>query len=227
MEWTPIKRQSTLDGAITAIRGYIIDNQLPVGAALPTEMRLADELGISRNILREALQHYRTLGIIESRPKVGASIARLLPDNPYENYLPFIAAHKSSMLPKLAEARFCLETGAARVMAARATPDDIAEIVRAHQEFAHSDSYESMRKFDIAFHSALLRSTHNALLEGMIPLLVDFFGELRPLREASPTAEETRRICRDHDRILNALRQRDGILLQQELERHIGLYLES
>ncbi|MEI3006272.1 MAG: hypothetical protein V8T87_16965 [Victivallales bacterium] len=40
-------------------------------------------LGISRNILREAIRHYRTLGIIDSKPKLGAAIARLVPDNPY------------------------------------------------------------------------------------------------------------------------------------------------
>lgn len=52
---TPIKPKSTPDCAIDAIRAYILDNRLQPGDVLPTETVLAQKLGISRNILREAM----------------------------------------------------------------------------------------------------------------------------------------------------------------------------
>ncbi|MBR6586706.1 MAG: FadR family transcriptional regulator, partial [Kiritimatiellae bacterium] len=80
------------------------------GDVLPGERELAGKLQISRNITREALQHFRTLGIIASKPKIGSVVVKLLPANPYAGYMPFIAASRHS-LKELLELRFILESG--------------------------------------------------------------------------------------------------------------------
>ena len=92
----PVRRKNTVDIAIDNIGEYII-NHLQVGDALPGEREIAEKLQISRNITREALQHYRTLGIIESKPKVGAVVARLTPVKAYDGYLPFISIMEHGM----------------------------------------------------------------------------------------------------------------------------------
>ena len=130
---TPIKPKSTLDCAIDAIRAYILDNRLQPGDVLPTETVLAQKLGISRNILREAMRHYRTLGIIDSKPKLGAAIARLVPDNPYAGYLPFFAAGGNS-LRELFEIRSSLEAGAAPFLVRSVTPEGLALLRKIHRQ---------------------------------------------------------------------------------------------
>jgi GntR family transcriptional regulator, transcriptional repressor for pyruvate dehydrogenase complex len=68
-------RSSTLvDKVEMSILDYIKVNKLIPGDTLPNELMLSSELGISRNILREALSRLKMLGIIQSRTKKGIII---------------------------------------------------------------------------------------------------------------------------------------------------------
>lgn len=60
-----------VDKVEMAILKYVKSGKLIPGDALPNELALADELGISRNVLREALSRLKMLGIIQSRTKRG------------------------------------------------------------------------------------------------------------------------------------------------------------
>ena len=61
MQIGSVKKQTACDAAVAMIGRYIRENKLEEGMRLPPETELAEQLGVSRNILREALQHYRTL----------------------------------------------------------------------------------------------------------------------------------------------------------------------
>jgi DNA-binding FadR family transcriptional regulator len=50
---------------------YIKENQLVPGDSLPNEMQFSEMLGISRNVVREAMSRLRMLGLIQSRTKRG------------------------------------------------------------------------------------------------------------------------------------------------------------
>jgi len=68
-------RTSTLvDKVEMSILDYIKVKKLIPGDTLPNEMMLSSELGISRNVLREALSRLRMLGIVQSRTKRGIVI---------------------------------------------------------------------------------------------------------------------------------------------------------
>ena len=68
-------RTSTLvDKVEMSILDYIKEKKLVPGDTLPNEMMLSSELGISRNVLREALSRLRMLGIVQSRTKRGIVI---------------------------------------------------------------------------------------------------------------------------------------------------------
>lgn len=68
-------RTSTLvDKVELSILDYIKEKKLVPGDTLPNEMELSGELGISRNVLREALSRLRMLGIVQSRTKRGIVI---------------------------------------------------------------------------------------------------------------------------------------------------------
>ena len=136
MKMSPVKPKNTLDCAIDAIRAYILGNHLKPGDVLPAEIELASRLGVSRNILREAMRHYRTLGIIESKPKLGATIARLVPDNPYAGYQPFLAEGDNS-LRELFEMRNSLEIGSAPFLVRAVTPGALEELKILHQQMRY------------------------------------------------------------------------------------------
>ena len=58
------------EAAQRAIKQYILDHRLGADDPLPTEGQLVEELGISRNSVREAVKALEALGMVETRPDV-------------------------------------------------------------------------------------------------------------------------------------------------------------
>jgi DNA-binding FadR family transcriptional regulator len=224
VKFEKIRRKTTLEQAIEAIKNYIVTNKLQEGDSLPPEMELADALGISRNILREALRHYRTLGIIGSKPKIGTFIARLAPENPYRGYLPFIAANEDSMR-ELAEARIVLECGAASLIAARATPERVRELEAINARLEETVELDKRLKLEIELHSAMLRIAGNTIINGLIPLLVNFFQQRLQSGSGQP-GHPRHEVDAEHRRIIDAIARRDGNTLAGLLRAHGEEYLQ-
>ena len=67
-------RASAVDQTVRRIRALISDERLGVGDSLPTERELCDRFGTSRNTVREAMRILKAWGVVEVRPKVGATI---------------------------------------------------------------------------------------------------------------------------------------------------------
>ena len=221
MQLVSVKKQNTFDATVSMIGRYIVENKLGEGARLPPETELAGRLGVSRNILREAMQHYRTPGIITSAPKMGASVAKLLPENPYGNYLPFLEASRDAVLPELIQMRYAVETGAGRFMTAGATPERLARLEALADELDRTGEEARRLELDGELHAELLRLPGNALFTGLIPLVIDFFRQLRPEPKTQLTRE---RIGREHRDIIAALRGGDTEHLVRLLGSHIEIY---
>lgn len=217
-----MKKISTFEAAVRSIGEYIIGNGLQPGDALPPEPQLASSLGISRNILREALRHYRTLGLIESRPKIGTVIRTLIPDNPYAGYFPILAS-QTDLRPKLAEMRECLEAGFAPCIIQRAKGTDLQHLEKVCERFKSAYTIEQLVFTDMEFHIALLEIAANPLLSGLIPLVVHFFAS-EGRQETTPDPMREYRLHRD---ILDTLSSRDETRLRELLSLHYRPYTGS
>lgn len=228
----PVKCKNTVEIAIENIGKYIAEN-LHVGDVLPSERELAEQLCISRNITREALQHFRTLGIIESKPKVGATVARLSPGNIYEGYMPFLSTSEHSF-EDLAHLRLILESGCAERAIKNATEKKIRklqilseEIKKNSEEFRNGNqkSKEEMFRADIEFHTELIRLSGNALVDSLIPLVVEFFSK-QYLR--SITSLNKRMIgYEEHFQMVEALKEKNLEKLSGLIHSHINFYIEN
>ena len=210
-----IRSENLLGQAVKAIGEYLTGSGLVPGDKLPTEAELSRKLGVSRTILREALRHYRTLGIISSRPRVGMTVERLLPDDPYREYLPFIAAAPGA-LDEVAELRLCLEGGAAELILARAAAADFAVLRRIVSAMRTAPARE-LDRLDIDFHSHLLRITGNRMIATLIPLLIEFFR----LQRKTPPATERARNADGHLRLVEALEAGDAAKFRKLVSQHI------
>ena len=67
----PIKIVSLTDQVENSLMNYLKQNDFKSGDPLPKELDLADHLGVSRNVVREALSRLRMLGIVESKKRKG------------------------------------------------------------------------------------------------------------------------------------------------------------
>ncbi len=222
-----IIRRTTHDAAIDAIRDYIIKNKLKVGAPLPTEHELCASLGVSRNILREAMRYFRTLGIITSKSKTGAVIARLMPENPFEGYMPFIAA-QGRCQSELVEARQVIEVGSVPFILSNKTGKDVEELRRFAEEMRQKATVAECAGPDILFHSKLIRMAGNRILESIIPLIVNFFEQNKNIAVGrKKTTRTPAKIADDHTAIADAIASGDAEKLKSLIISHYDNYLNT
>lgn len=92
-----------------ALRSYILDNNLKPGSALPSENDLAQQLGVSRNAVREAVKALGSLGIVEPRRGSGLYVGNFSLVTLVEN-LPYGLLSNLQELVDLLEIREILET---------------------------------------------------------------------------------------------------------------------
>jgi len=145
----------------------IVGGRYAVGASLPAEPMLCEELGVSRTVIRESVKSLVAKGLNSTGPKVGT---RGLPDRNWNWFDPDVVAWQSraglsrEFLRDLQELRRLVKPAAVRLAAERATPQDIAEIEAAYAgmklSIEEGGDYVSS---DLRFHQGLLRACHNRM----------------------------------------------------------------
>jgi len=150
------------------IERLILNHELPIGAALPSERQLAAQLGVSRNILREAVRMLVQRGLLEVRPGSGTYVAR--PGAEFlQDFLDLFVRTSEFGLFDLVEARQALEVQIAELAAQRATEDDCRLIDQYLGELEEAaDDPERYIEADISFHAALGRAARNEILQQLM-----------------------------------------------------------
>src|SRR5690606_431764 len=181
---TPITSSTMADLVEVRLREYLKKKSFLPGDALPKELELAEALGVSRNVVREALSRLRMLGMIESKKKRGMVLAR--PDilGTFERVLDPLIIDKTT-LQDIFELRLVLEMGLADLIYIRKTDKDIAELENiAKKEVNHDNSCRI--KNEIAFHGKLYEMSGNDTLKRFQIMLLPIFDYVVTL-EKKPT----------------------------------------
>jgi GntR family galactonate operon transcriptional repressor len=156
----------------------IVGGVYPPGTILPREEHFITEYGVSRTPFREATKVLAAKGLIEIRQKVGT---RVRPENLWNAFDSDLLrwyseeGRRDEVIRDLLEIREVLEPSAARLAAARATPQDLARIAEAYDRMSESvNDPEKYAASDVAFHLAVFASTHNVLLQRFGNFVADF-----------------------------------------------------
>jgi GntR family transcriptional regulator, transcriptional repressor for pyruvate dehydrogenase complex len=166
------------------LREYLKKKSFKPGDSLPKETALAEALGVSRNVVREALSRLRMLGMVETRKKRGMVLAR--PDilGTLERVLdPLII--DNATLQDIFELRLVLEMGLADLIYIRKTDADIAQLEAIAKREVTDDSFRI--KNEIAFHGKLYEMSGNDTLKRFQIMLLPIFAyvvtlEKKPIR---------------------------------------------
>ena len=219
-----LKRISAKNATIAAITDYIIRHQLKAGNPFPTERVLCDEFKVSRIIVREALQYFKTLGIVDSLPSRGATIKSLLPRTPYAGYLPFIRNH-TKHIRWLGQLRYIVESGLVPFAMERAGPTALRDLSKIAQSMKRVTDPAVLFERDKQFHSRLWTLCDNELLMSLAHLIIDFFSHCLFLhRYASCPGMTEKTMCAEHMKIVNGIERKDEPALRKILYDHYKDY---
>jgi GntR family transcriptional regulator, transcriptional repressor for pyruvate dehydrogenase complex len=171
--WGSVKTNTMADVVEAQLREYLKKMSLKPGDSLPKETELADALGVSRNVVREALSRLRMLGMIETRKRRGMVLVS--PDilQAFERVLdpPII---DDATLEDIFELRLVIEMGLADLLFVRMKPADIEELEAIAENEVEHKSF--LIKNEIAFHGKLYDMTGNATLKRFQIMLLPVFA---------------------------------------------------
>jgi DNA-binding FadR family transcriptional regulator len=149
--------------------------KLKVGDSIPKELELAETLGVSRTVIREALLRLRMMGLIESKKKKGAVITS--PDLfgiMSKSMNPHILDQET--LKEIFEIRLVLEIGMADFLFQRKTKKDIDELKEiVKKEPRVTDQHLFNISHEIAFHGKLYETAGNETLKKFQKMLLPVF----------------------------------------------------
>ncbi|GAB3575660.1 FadR/GntR family transcriptional regulator [Amycolatopsis endophytica] len=203
------------------IRSLIRGGRFKAGDRLPTEPELAQRMAVARSSLRTALQRLQLQGVVEVMRGRGWYVRST---DLSEQDEPLVFDRRVGDAD-LMEVRIALETTAASLAATRATQgelDDIAKLAKLHQSASIADKDELLQS-DEDFHAAVVRASHNELLDQLYRSLVP---QLRGHRRNSYGSSEVHvRSANDHNQVTWFLKRRDEGGARAAMATHLlGLY---
>lgn len=174
-ELSTVDTSSLVDKVEMKLVDLFINKGLKVGDALPKEVELAEILGVSRTVIREAMLRLRMVGLIESKKHRGAVLTN--PDllSPLRKSLhPNILAENT--LRDIFEMRLVLELGMADLLYARMTEADLDELEAIlAAEPLKTDLAIFNIEDEIAFHGKLYEISGNLTLKDFQHMLLPVF----------------------------------------------------
>lgn len=215
-----IRRTPAAGDAVTAtIKSLILDGTLSPFERLPSEVELAEALGVSRPTVREAVRGLLALNILESRHGEGTFVTSLEPQL-LAAPIDFLLRVDKSSLTALTETRHILETGVAELAAINRSAGDLGVLKELVEAYAESlEDFERCIQLDVAFHETLAAAAGNPILTSMLSTVAALGIESR--RQTGQSRTIRRRARTDHLAILAAVEQRDPVAARAAMVQHL------
>jgi DNA-binding GntR family transcriptional regulator len=197
---------SVREAAYAHLRGAILAGSLPPGARI-SEPGLAQELGISRTPVREALQRLSQEGLVELLPNKGARVRVL----------------SASEVREVYDLRALLEGEAAALAARNATEVELDQLERLLQalDALPKDDYNRQMQVDFDFHTALVEAAHNKTLAR---IYADLRSSLTLIRSFQRTLSQHPKTRQQHQAILSALKARNPPQAAEAARAHVHYF---
>src|SRR5262245_14426040 len=214
----PIRATRTFEAAIEHLTEAIERAGLRAGDRLPNEGALAEQLGISKPTLRQALRVLELSGLVEVRRGKSGGVFVVTDLVPAVAIFSAVKLEEDSAVDVL-RARRVLERAVVLEAMQTATAADISELQRTIDLLArHLGERSSVMRSDAMFHRALVRACRNETIQAAMRGVA---RGLAPIRDAySGGVPYDRETLDVHRRQLRAMERRDAVALEAVLDDH-------
>jgi GntR family transcriptional repressor for pyruvate dehydrogenase complex len=209
----PVQQQSVVSLVIERIKEALVNKELKPGDFLPSETELVKNLGVGKTTVREAVKMLQAMGIVEVRRGQGTVIRQ----HPGEDFIHSMIFHLllESGTPKdIVALRRMFEPAYTLMAMEQATEEDIERIRETVESFEEKiEKGEQRAEDDLAFHHAILQSTHN-------PFVIKIGETILQLFKASITRSMEfipKTALRDHQNIFAAFCEKDKTKLEEAI----------
>lgn len=208
------------EGALTQLRAYLAQRDLPANARLPPERELCDILGVSRGELRKAL------AVMESNGELWRHVGKgtFIGARPTKEYSDVAAIAALTNPREVMQARILIEPQIAREAALNATAGDIAELKQCIQASRQAQTWRQYENSDNRLHRAVAEAAHNTVLLALFDTLnavrrAVVWGRLRDKIDRPPPDHHS---FKEHELLVRAIEERDMDGAGQAMLRHLS-----
>jgi len=211
------------------IKDLIQQRQLKPGVRLPAERQLAQELGVSRSSLREALQALAGEGVLYSKRGGGTWLCdhnTRWSEERIVQPLKLLVADDPDYRYDILEARHAIEASTAWYAALRATPADKERLQSCFDTIQQEEniSGEMASQADVRFHLAIAEASHNVVLlqtmRGFFELLKSSVAHSRQRMYTVPAIFA--QLTEQHEELLLAILANDPERARKAAQHHLG-----
>lgn len=202
-----LKTETARDYAYRSIKDNIISVALEPGAIV-SESEIAQELGLSRTPVREALIELSKVDFVEILPQRGSMISKI----------DYRIIEESRFF------RLVLERAIAEEACDHATKEDILEMennVRLQKIYLEQNDPDKMMQLDNDFHRLLYRAARKEFIHRIIKDTTVHFDRVRRLSYVDNKMDS---VVMDHTAIIDAIKARDKALVNQMVTEHLTRY---
>jgi GntR family transcriptional repressor for pyruvate dehydrogenase complex len=219
-----IERPKLADTVAERLAAAMRGGEFQPGDKLPTEQILRERFGVSRNVVRGAINELRSRGLVKT-PQGSGSVVSGEFHKPVRNVMADLLSGRAGAEGKLLELRRVIEVRVAELAARRATAAQIREMETILADFdAAGGNLGRCAELDVASHQALARAAHNELFGVVVDPLNELLVPTR-LRALERSGLET--ASGTHRGILAAIKARAPDLAAQRMADHIDQTLKT
>jgi GntR family transcriptional repressor for pyruvate dehydrogenase complex len=206
-----------VDQVVEQIRAEVLAGRLQSGDTLPAEGKLAEQFGVSRTVIREAMHQLRFAGLIEishgKRPRVKAP-------NAEASLVSLVTWMQRSDLAahQLLEVRRPIECEIVRLAMPNIGPAQVDSLQQTIDALGSATRMQVRIDADASFHQQLAEATGNPIFTLLLDALAELLNEQRRQTLRGPGGV---RAARDHQVILDAIASGDVPAAQQAVSDHL------
>jgi GntR family transcriptional regulator, transcriptional repressor for pyruvate dehydrogenase complex len=205
---------------VQQIEETILKGELKPGDQLPAERDLAEQFGVSRTAVREAVKALREKGLVEAYTGRGTFVTNGTSHAIRQSLDLMVKIGQAEGATYLSEVREILEPEIAALAALRADSQDLVSLraAIAVMDDAMQDA-EAFIEADLDFHLALAEAAANPIILSLIDSIVALLREQRLRTFQTPGGAQRGQHC--HRRILQAVESRNAEQARSEMRAHL------
>jgi GntR family transcriptional repressor for pyruvate dehydrogenase complex len=215
-----LQNQSLSRQIAEKIQQMVTNGELRTGDRLPSERQLAEQLQVSRNVIREATALLEERGVVSIQIGSGIYVSENSSEALNRSVSLFVQ-RKGITVAQLFEIRWILEVENARLAAFNVTSNELQALEKTIVEMeTYADDLQKFTAADIRFHQLLAYATHNPLLPVLLDTISDLLHKQALLATALPGAGAN--ALKHHRNIFRGVRSKSATLARSAMTKHLA-----